>query len=137
MVLVCCWKHSLIQVIYSMLQYVIICQNLNVVLYFGCDNGTAIGDSPEIPCCCDGASTAVVHKSKVLALNLADCAVLGDTDMGAMDNKTETVVGHVGYHGAETGDSREGEARQATEGEVVAIYPAEVIFEATCELVAT
>ena len=37
-------------------------------LDFGCDNGTAIGDSPEIPCCCDGASTAVVHKSKVLAL---------------------------------------------------------------------
>ena len=84
------------------------------------DSGAAIGDSPHVICGCDGASTAVVHKSKVSAFDLTNEAILGDTDMGAMDNKTETVVGHVGYHGAETGDASEGEARQATEREVVA-----------------
>ena len=100
------------------------------------DVGGTVRDGLEVPRGGDGRAAAAVDEGNAGSLDLADDPVLGDADVGSVDEEAIPTVRNVGGHGAETGDPGEGEARETAEVEVVSINPVEIVFEGTCQFVA-
>ena len=100
------------------------------------DRGTTADDIADIVGSSNGRATAVVHKGNSRALNLADDTILGDTDMGAMDQETTSVIWDVSTHGAETGVASKGEAGQTTEVEVATVDVDQFLLEVASQLIA-
>ena len=106
------------------------------LLQFGRNLGTAVSDPLQIVGGGDGGTAAAIDEGDSRALDLTDDPVLGDADVGSVDEEAIPTVRNVGGHGAETGDPGEGEARETAEVEVVSINPVEIVFEGTCQFVA-
>ena len=100
------------------------------------DGGASTDDAADIVGGSNGRTTAVVHKGNSRALNLADDTILGDTDMGAMNQEAASVIGNVGAHGTESSVASKGEAGQATEVEVSAVDVDQLLLEVASQLIA-
>ena len=88
-----------------------------------------MGDPPEIVGRRNGRAAAVVDERDAPPLDLANVPVLADAHVRPVHEQAVAVVGDVRCHGAKARVSREGEAGEAAEVEVVSVDFDKVVLE--------
>mmetsp|Transcript_16211 Transcript_16211/g.24239 ORF Transcript_16211/g.24239 Transcript_16211/m.24239 type:complete len:233 (-) Transcript_16211:22-720(-) len=101
----------------------------------GGDLSSSISNSLDVIGGSNSTSAAGVYEGNTRTLDLSNCTVSSNTNMGSIRNKTVSIVGNVGCHGTETSITSKGKTSKSSKVEIVPVNTIEVILKLTSKFV--